>query len=140
MSQISAEPGAGVCKACSELWAHILLGKMGTSGCKWGENFKSRRSDQSEAKWQVWVKQGQWRQERPAAMSGEHPEIKGREVLTGQPCGEPTTAESEKTYAAEGTELEDDASQEAGLGPVGSHGHAEHRGPHLVGNVEPFKA
>lgn len=86
------------------------------------------------------MRQGQWRQERPAAVSGEHPEIKGREALTGQPCGEPATAHAEKTCAAEGAEREDDAGQEAGLGPVGSHGHAEHRGPHWVGNAEPFKA
>ena len=37
-------------------------------------------------------------------MSGEHPEIKGSEALTGQPCGELARAHSEKTYAAEGTE------------------------------------
>ena len=86
------------------------------------------------------MKQGQWRQERPAAVCGDPAEIKGREALTGQPCGERATATQRKPSRLRDQRGKDKAGQEAGLGPVGSHGHAKHQGPHQVGNGEPCKA
>lgn len=76
----------------------------------------------------------------PAAVCGDPAEIKGREALIGQPCGERARATQRKPTRLREQRGKGEAGQEAGLGLVGSRGHAEHRGPHWVGNGEPFKA
>lgn len=65
------------------------------------------------------MRQGQWRQERPAAVCGDPAEIKGREALTGQPCGERAMATQRKPTRLRDQRGKEEAGQEAGLGRWG---------------------